>query len=133
MNIPRHSFTSWMIVWRRIRVRARLARLGIIDASDCPLCGLFDETVEHLFFECQYTKECCRIIDKLTGYNCDPSTLESCNDKLKTITGRFRRQVIQSCYAGLLYSIWQQRNKAGGSLSTKSSACDEEAAVGYLS
>ncbi|XP_021775094.1 uncharacterized protein LOC110738956 [Chenopodium quinoa] len=112
LNIPRHRFICWMIMWKKIRVRAHLAKIGVITDDKCPLCENSAETVEHLFFNCQYTRKCCIELQSRIGQNISFSSLEDCYQKLLDIKGRFQRQVFQSCYAGLLYCIWCQRNKA---------------------
>lgn len=43
-------------------------------------------------------------------YQVDITDLDQCNN-LNQIAGRFRRQIIQSFWAGLLYTIWRQTNE----------------------
>lgn len=110
LNIPRHSFICWMISWKRIKVRAKLKEYGYIADARCPLCLSSDETVDHLFFECCYTQHCSKEVLQRFPLPLFPKDLQHCNQMLKQISGRFKRQVYYAFYAGLLYSIWQERN-----------------------
>ncbi|XP_021734864.1 uncharacterized protein LOC110701538 [Chenopodium quinoa] len=111
LNIPRHKFVCWLIMWRRIRVRVHLYKIGVINNPSCPLCDDGEETVDHLFFECDYSRKCSYFLQKKLMIIMDPMNIEDCNNKIRSIKGRFQRQVLFSCYAGLLYVIWIQINK----------------------
>ncbi|KAL0295918.1 UNVERIFIED_CONTAM: hypothetical protein Sangu_3177600 [Sesamum angustifolium] len=60
-KIPRHGFILWMAI---------LEKLSTMDKpwvprteNGCVLCGgLFDETHDHLFFKCSYSKRCLSIL-----------------------------------------------------------------------
>ncbi|XP_021753266.1 uncharacterized protein LOC110718657 [Chenopodium quinoa] len=101
-----------MILLKKIRVKALLFRIGVSADASCPLCQNADEWVEHLYFECEYARMCKNLLAHRLKVRLDPSSLEECNDALNLITGRFKRQVFQSLYAGLLYVIWKERNRA---------------------
>ena len=52
---------GWLLLSDRLNTRNMLKRrhYNIGDDHDCILCGLhIEETVEHLFFECQFTQPC---------------------------------------------------------------------------
>ena len=112
LNIPKHKFICWLIMWKRIRVKARLKHVGVIDDASCPLCDVADETVDHLYFACPYSQKCLTELVTYTGIRLLPSSVEDGNTQMLMIKGRFRRAVIQCNYAALLYVIWQQRNDA---------------------
>lgn len=67
LNIPKHRFISWMILWRRLRVRTKLKQFGIIQDDACPLCGVDPETMDHLYFQCSYVRKCCTALQIGTG------------------------------------------------------------------
>jgi len=56
LNIPRHSFMTWVLLRNRIPVRARLARFTNIK-TQCQICQEEEETQEHLFYNCKWLKE----------------------------------------------------------------------------
>lgn len=100
-----------MIMWQRVRVRAHLAKLNVIANDSCPMCHA-SETIEHVFFDCTYSFQCMSLLENKLQFQLKPQNLTDCNSKLMNISGRFKRQVIQSCYANLLYTTWRQRNSA---------------------
>lgn len=113
LNLPKHNFICWLIMWKRLRVKCKLKQYGIsTDDLCCPLCAAAPETVNHLFFECTYAVQCCSRVQQLVGFQIETSSLEACNESLGKISGRFKKRVAQSFYAGLLYTIWRQRKIA---------------------
>lgn len=111
-NLPKHKFICWLIMWKRVKVRNKLKQFGVIEDDFCPLCSGASETVEHLFFYCPYSTRCCAVLQQKLNMRISTTSLEECNDSLISVSGRFKRSVLQSCYAGLAYSIWTQRNQA---------------------
>lgn len=57
--IPRCSFILWLVCKDRLQTRDRLKRKGVIVDSGCVLCGATEETRDHLFCDCNFTKEVC--------------------------------------------------------------------------
>ncbi|KAM6550789.1 hypothetical protein CsatB_000597 [Cannabis sativa] len=50
--MERHKVLWWCILSQALPVRAVIKRRFQIEDSRCPLCGLGDETMEHLFLTC---------------------------------------------------------------------------------
>ncbi|XP_071722684.1 uncharacterized protein [Rutidosis leptorrhynchoides] len=48
----RQQFLLWLAIHRRIDVKSRLFKWGMISNFDCCFCGAQEETLEYLFFEC---------------------------------------------------------------------------------
>lgn len=55
-NIPRHSFIFWLTLQKRLLRKNKLFKGKVIDSNMCVLCKYARENVEHLFFECVYSK-----------------------------------------------------------------------------
>ena len=32
--------------------------IGVVDNEMCPICGIQPETIDHLFFACDFSKQC---------------------------------------------------------------------------
>ncbi|XP_074291401.1 uncharacterized protein LOC141618191 [Silene latifolia] len=60
--IPRHTFLCWLVAQHRLLTQDRLFRMSIIQHNCCFLCGLEEETHEHLFFGCIYSKMCLQLV-----------------------------------------------------------------------
>nr|TKS12186.1 hypothetical protein D5086_0000065860 [Populus alba] len=54
-HIPRHAFILWIASMGRLHTKDRLLSFHVISSATCSLCGLQDETHEHLFFKCSYS------------------------------------------------------------------------------
>jgi len=52
--LPSAQFTAWRVLCNVIPTKDNLLRRGLLLMSDrCPLCGVEEELVRHLFFECR--------------------------------------------------------------------------------
>ncbi|XP_074318871.1 uncharacterized protein LOC141655705 [Silene latifolia] len=66
--IPRHTFLCWLVAQQRFLTQDRLLRMGIIQINCCFLCGLEEESHEHLFFGCIYSKICLQLEENRGSY-----------------------------------------------------------------
>lgn len=58
------------------------------------------------------SSQCCERLYKTLKLRINTGSLEDCNTSLGSVKGRFKIMVVQSCYTGLLYTIWSQINWA---------------------
>lgn len=113
LNIPKHSFLNWLIMWKRLNTRDRLRKIGLHEEAECPLCGKSPETADHLFVQCDYVQACRLELSHSLRITPVVHDLQSLCDWLqKPVAGRFRNQVIQSAFVALHYNVWMQRNSA---------------------
>ncbi|CAN6970997.1 unnamed protein product, partial [Brassica rapa subsp. trilocularis] len=47
--VPKHAFHFWVANLNRLPVRERLVTWGVCDYATCCLCGLGQETRDHVF------------------------------------------------------------------------------------
>ena len=67
-HIPKHAFTMWVSVLDRLPTRNRLASWGMLTPISCCLCSSSDKSRDHIFAECDFTKELWRRMQaKLSG------------------------------------------------------------------
>lgn len=61
--IPKHAFHIWLVCHERPLTRDRLKTWGmaVVDAS-CVLCGQQAESIDHLYFECAYSKSLLQLV-----------------------------------------------------------------------
>ena len=110
-SIPRHAFVLWMAVQDRLMTQDRIAVWKPNDVMKCVFCKLNQDSHEHLFFQCEYTKkvwtEMQKLIDKRFSFNwhriIDEFTQLKAN---KSIWSVLRRLVL----GATVYFIWQERN-----------------------
>ena len=58
LSIPKARFIAWLAFSRKLKTRDRLVQMGVLTEDMCPICGLYPESVEHLFFDCCFSMQC---------------------------------------------------------------------------
>lgn len=58
LNIPKHAFIWWFVMWNRLRTKDRLLKHMNISDGLCLFCQDKIESTEHLFFECSVLNLC---------------------------------------------------------------------------
>ncbi|KAK4730325.1 hypothetical protein R3W88_023313 [Solanum pinnatisectum] len=53
---PRHKFTLWLAVHRRLATIEKLQKYGIVVPPDCVFCGQGLKSFTYLYFECHITR-----------------------------------------------------------------------------
>ncbi|GAV65526.1 zf-RVT domain-containing protein [Cephalotus follicularis] len=111
--IPRHSFCLWLTFHKAHSTLDLLQRLGIVQTSQCPFnCG-HDESINHLFFECSFTKAVWVKVLKLN--NCPTPTTWNWESTARWALGRtkgkqFHRWMRRIGLAASIYHCWRERN-----------------------
>ncbi|XP_074278599.1 uncharacterized protein LOC141602191 [Silene latifolia] len=67
-TIPKHQFMGWMVAHKALNTVERLVRFGVIIEEKCFLCGIADETIEHLFCECNYSRRVVMELNQNTAW-----------------------------------------------------------------
>ncbi|XP_021724905.1 uncharacterized protein LOC110692214 [Chenopodium quinoa] len=109
---PRSLFTTWLAVNNRLPTRDRLAVWGIVAIVNCCLCNAAPESVEHLFFQCDFSAQIWSMALKALQFNRNPSPFS--NElawAFKSAKRRFaKHQLFLMYFAESLYAIWLYRN-----------------------
>ncbi|KAL0295702.1 UNVERIFIED_CONTAM: putative ribonuclease H protein [Sesamum calycinum] len=110
-KIPRYSFVLWMAILDKLSTMDKpwLSHLGGV----CVLCGREMETHEHLFFRCNYSRQCIRILKGTVRFTW-PNRAWAVD--IAWASKRWNgRHIVQAAYRALLaaivYHIWQERNR----------------------
>ncbi|CAA7057486.1 unnamed protein product [Microthlaspi erraticum] len=56
-RVPRHAFSAWLFVLNRNPTLDRLSRWDYDIEQTCLLCGVADESRDHLFFSCPFSHQ----------------------------------------------------------------------------
>uniref|UniRef100_A0A803PE03 Reverse transcriptase domain-containing protein n=1 Tax=Cannabis sativa TaxID=3483 RepID=A0A803PE03_CANSA len=56
--IPKHKFILWLVLWDRLKTKDRISKYDTQVDLTCLLCGKGNESVQHLFFQCEYSSKC---------------------------------------------------------------------------
>ena len=65
--VPKHAVIAWMAILNRLPTMDRMRAWGIDKDSTCTLCKQEEESRNHLFFDCSYSKEVWRTVLSLSG------------------------------------------------------------------
>lgn len=116
LNIPKHAFIAWLIMWGRLKTKDRLHRFDLCTDTICEICGVANENIRHLFFGCHYGNSCLTAILPWLQIRVQDSNLHSLWKKF--LRGRegnsFQRKVAGACIVTLAYHIWKVRTKLSG-------------------
>ncbi|XP_074299555.1 uncharacterized protein LOC141630682 [Silene latifolia] len=111
LNVPRHSFIYWASQHCKLLTLDRMIKMGRGTATICYICGVEPETHEHLFYKCEYSKICMKLLQDYLHLSF------LAEDMVKWFsTGRGRsglqRVFTGACFVGVIYAIWNARNRA---------------------
>ncbi|XP_062118365.1 uncharacterized protein LOC133831981 [Humulus lupulus] len=113
LNIPKHSFIIWLAVLNRLHITERLYRYNISPDKYCCICGIAEETINHLFFDCCLSTSCLEEMKHWLGWRVQNTGLLLLLRKIeKARMSKFRNQVWAATMAGLVYALWRTRNEA---------------------
>ncbi|XP_074288622.1 uncharacterized protein LOC141613778 [Silene latifolia] len=90
-NVAKHAVITWLAMNNGLNVREKLFKIA--------------ETVEHLFFNCDYSKKVLQYVENWCGFRIDVSMASSGRSSLKA---GVHSLTWTACY----YYIWYQRNNA---------------------
>ncbi|XP_018474238.1 uncharacterized protein LOC130508739 [Raphanus sativus] len=108
---PKLSFIAWLAIQNRLATGDRIIRWNPQAITTCWLCNSAEETRDHLFFECGYSKEVWRsIMGNLAGHRnlfqwsqIVQILIKGLRERVSTFLFRYGFQVV-------IYAIWYERN-----------------------
>ncbi|XP_074304979.1 uncharacterized protein LOC141639892 [Silene latifolia] len=108
--LPKVNFISWLFAKNRLLTKQRLLRFGVILDGVCCICATGPESQDHLFFYCQFSRQCLQLVSQWLGLNWTRFSLDDMlHWKFRSL---LKKQVVMACIASLIYSIWVCRNSA---------------------
>ncbi|XP_074301451.1 uncharacterized protein LOC141632840 [Silene latifolia] len=108
--LPKHKFLSWLILRNALNVKARLFKHDICQDDICCLCNVGQETVEHVFQDCQYAS---MVLAGICDWLCIPRP--SVNGIIwvgRRNWSLLKRNVCLAAVMAFYYAVWHQRNQA---------------------
>lgn len=109
---PKYSFCNWLLWKHALKTRKLLASRGITLDKVCHFCSGQDETFEHLFFQCQFTRDTWQQVLLKMNINRTPLSWEREHRWIqRKCSGRSRKaKNIKLAVSCTIYYIWQERN-----------------------
>ncbi|XP_074301598.1 uncharacterized protein LOC141633000 [Silene latifolia] len=109
MCLPKHCFIGWIAANERLLTNDRLNHFHTHSDSLCYLCGLVDEDYSHLFFNCNYSKRCVKLLSLCVDIIIPTVDVIQWWIKLR-IRSLLKKKILAALLQGLVYKIWEARN-----------------------
>ncbi|XP_058754588.1 uncharacterized protein LOC131627751 [Vicia villosa] len=108
---PRAQFLIWMAFMDRLNTKTRIQQFGIHTDLRCAFCPE-QETINHIFFECRWTRSVWTQMLVWLGYHHVPGNWQYEKQWITMETNKkgWRRQLLKAATTELMYAIWQNRN-----------------------
>ncbi|XP_071689107.1 uncharacterized protein [Rutidosis leptorrhynchoides] len=109
--VPWHHVV-WLAVCNRLTTQDKLLKWYPTKSFKCALCGKIEDSINHLFFECDYSAKVWNDVKQCLLFKGLPANLQVITHKLATYP--FRNQIWdvinRLTLATAVYSIWHERN-----------------------
>ncbi|XP_074310078.1 uncharacterized protein LOC141645062 [Silene latifolia] len=107
-TVPKHGMIAWIYQHQGLNTKDKLFRLNISSDCLCCLCGNEEETPQHLFFKCQYSKEIMTHIQTWVGFVM-PDTRDQ-DWRRNARLSKLKVGILNSILNAVTYHVWRQRN-----------------------
>ncbi|XP_021728395.1 uncharacterized protein LOC110695474 [Chenopodium quinoa] len=109
---PKSVFILWIALWNRLVIKDRLLQWHISCDPKCFLCLNGNESVQHLFFDCDFSR---KVWSKVLGILRVSKPVQQFSDEIDWMkkicrSSRLKNKVIQVAFTETVYGIWIQRN-----------------------
>ena len=109
--INKYKFINWLVMRGRLHTTDRSKLYDPVATSVCFLCGLADETQEHLLFKCCYSQQ---VLVDIKRWMCIDYSGDEIQGLIRYISrsrrSKFQKDACNAALAGAVYSIWMARN-----------------------
>jgi len=107
--VPKHTLTAWRALKGRLLTKRRMIKRGVNLDPTCVLCEDQEEDMEHLFWNCQYTKEVWRcLLNLMQLHQTAARNLESEVLRLSHASGSRLDKVVRKW---VVSATWHERNR----------------------
>jgi hypothetical protein len=112
LAIPKHAFILWLVFRNALTTKKKMCCWGFTGTSLCKLCFACQESKEHLFFCCSFSRRIwssvlanCLILDPLADWD---SLCQWCVDHLKGSS--LLATIYKLCFGSPVYHLWRHQN-----------------------
>ncbi|XP_062103537.1 uncharacterized protein LOC133814614 [Humulus lupulus] len=112
MTLPKHRFLLWQVVNSHLLTRDLMIRFCIpFDSLLCPVCGLYNESHAHLFFECYLSQKVTDLVFSWLGFRAWPLEFNGWTNWLASRRTGIIPSITYMTLAAVVYNIWRNRNR----------------------
>lgn len=109
--MPKYNVILWLAVQNRLSTKDRLLRFNLIQEEACVHCCNSVETVQHLYFECPFSKYCLQQVQIWLGWRTSKGDLMGLIRWLQRAKEeKIKRLCFTAGLTALVYWIWACRN-----------------------
>ncbi|KAM6551839.1 hypothetical protein CsatB_001647 [Cannabis sativa] len=108
MVLPKHRFIGWQVVNNQLLTRDNLSRFLPISSPLCPVCCSENESHQHLFSHCRFTRRLVCEITKWCGHFDWPINFHRW---FSEAANTLQKKIINTLILATIYSVWVNRNK----------------------
>ncbi|XP_071719077.1 uncharacterized protein [Rutidosis leptorrhynchoides] len=109
---PKHAFIMWLAIQERLTTQDKLMKWYPLKTFQCELCGKEADSINHLFFGCEYSKAVWLEVKKLLLFRGLPTNIHAIVQKIAVFS--YRNQIWdvinRITIAATVYNVWQERN-----------------------
>eukprot|EP00253_Pinus_taeda_P022073 PITA_22073 len=116
--IPKVKFFNWLLLKGKVLTAENLKKRGINGPSRCPNCCSAEESIQHLFLDCPFAKQCWISLSSLGNitwqpHQSIPETIHAWrrNSPWKKNGSKIVKRIWAILPLNLLWKIWLVRNK----------------------
>lgn len=109
---PKYKFITWLLLYERLATCSYLSRIGIQVDQGCSLCGGKVETLDHLFFGCEFAQIVWSGIAVTCGIARNPLQWREEKEYVFTqcINNNRMQRRYRCMFSIIVYYIWKERN-----------------------
>ncbi|KAG5387133.1 hypothetical protein IGI04_038604 [Brassica rapa subsp. trilocularis] len=110
-GIPKFKTLTWLFVLDRCPTRNRLLAWGLQTDAGCLLCNRYQESRDHLFFDCEYSYAIWGSLATRLNFSLQSNSWNDSLQALIDFTGDSTlRYLIILAWQASIYEIWKERN-----------------------
>ncbi|XP_062106076.1 uncharacterized protein LOC133817538 [Humulus lupulus] len=109
--VPKHRFISWQMINDHLLTRDKLGKILELPSYLCPVCECFNESHQHLFFDCSFTKNLQQAVSSWSGFQGWPLTMVAWKSWCSHVGYDLQQLVWNAIIAAVIYSVWCNRNR----------------------
>ncbi|KAL9660635.1 hypothetical protein QQ045_025452 [Rhodiola kirilowii] len=110
-NAPRDSLNAWLVVQNKLMTRDKMSHWAFLGAKTCVLCETMDESRDHLYFECCFTKEVWNMVMHFLQVESACSHWELLIPWFKGLPQmRLKTKMIAAATTRVMNGVWKARN-----------------------
>ncbi|XP_074305593.1 uncharacterized protein LOC141640812 [Silene latifolia] len=113
INVPGKEYTikkGYLWLRQGFNAKDKLLRLGISLDSSCCICAQEEESPQHLFIKCQYSRRVLQRIQEWMGVKMSVDNTQNWWQHRRFT--RLKNGVLNSILNATMYYIWKQRNES---------------------